>query len=221
MTAILKRSDKKQAKRQRILVAGLDVFSQAGYAGTTMDAIAEAADVSKPTLYMYFGSKEQLFEAIMLSGRDEMLEPFDLSSADMVADLLTFAWNYANVVMKPEFLSLARLIIAEAQRFPAIGRAYQQAGPDRVLKGMMTYLELQKKNDHLIFEDAELAAQDLWALILSAPRNQALHMPDKIPKRAAIARYVNNGLAVFLKAYSTKPTQDIERLNGLLKNQKH
>ena len=221
MTTILKRSDKKEAKRQRILDAGLEVFSQAGYAGTTMDAIALAADVSKPTLYMYFGSKEQLFEAIMLSGRDEMLEPFDLSSADMVADLLTFAWNYVGVVMKPQFLSLARLIIAEAQRFPAIGRAYQQAGPDRVLKGMMTYLEQQKKNRKLTFDDAELAAQDLWALILSAPRNQALHMPDKIPKRAAIARYVNNGLAVFLKAYSSEPTKDIEKLNDLLKNQRN
>jgi TetR/AcrR family transcriptional regulator, mexJK operon transcriptional repressor len=216
MTAILKRSDKKKAKRQRILDAALEVFSETGYAGTTMDAIALAADVSKPTLYMYFGSKEQLFEAIMLSGRDEMLEPFDLNSADMVSDLLIFAWNYAGVVMKPQFLSLARLIIAEAQRFPAIGRAYQEAGPDRVLKGIMTYLEQQKKNGRLTFNDAELAAQDLWALILSAPRNQALHMPDKTPKRAAVARYVNNGLEVFLKAYSTHPTKDIERLKNLL-----
>jgi TetR/AcrR family transcriptional regulator, mexJK operon transcriptional repressor len=111
---------------------------------------------------------------------------------------------------------LARLIIAEAQRFPAIGRAYQEAGPDRVLKGIMTYLEQQKKNGRLTFNDAELAAQDLWALILSAPRNQALHMPDKTPKRAAVARYVNNGLEVFLKAYSTHPTKDIERLKNLL-----
>lgn len=216
MNTALKRNVKKQAKRQRILDAALEVFSQDGYTGTSMDAIALAADVSKPTLYMYFGSKEQLFEAIMLSGRDEMLEPFDLSSADMVGDLLTFAWNYAGVVMKPQFLSLARLIIAEAQRFPAIGRAYQEAGPDRVLQGIMTYLDLKKKSGQLAFDDAELAAQDLWALILSAPRNQALHMPDKIPKRAAIARYVNNGLAVFLRAYSTKPAEDVVRLKSLL-----
>ncbi len=216
MKAILKRSDKKEAKRQRILDAALEVFSEAGYAGTSMDAIALAADVSKPTLYMYFGSKEQLFEAIMLSGRDEMLETFDLSSADMVSDLHSFAWNYADVVMKPQFLSLARLIIAEAQRFPSIGKAYQEAGPDRVLRGIMDYLEQQKKNGRLTFDDAELAAQDLWALILSAPRNQALHMPDKIPKRAAIARYLNNGLKVFLKAYSTKPKKDLEALDRLL-----
>ena len=157
---------------------------------------------------------------LMLVGRDEMLGPFDLSSPDMIADLHAFAWNYAGVVMNPQYLSLARLIIAEAHRFPAIGRAYQGAGPDRVLKGMMTYLELKRKNGQLAFDDAELAAQDLWALILSAPRNQALHMPDRIPRRAAIARSINNGLAVFLKAYSTNPPHDIERLENLLQKQK-
>jgi TetR/AcrR family transcriptional regulator, mexJK operon transcriptional repressor len=215
MTTVLKRSIKKQAKRQRILDAALNLFSQEGYDGTSMDAIAQSAEVSKPTLYMYFGSKEQLFEAIMLSGRDEMLEPFDLSTADMVGDLHKFAWNYARVVMRPQFLSLARLIISETQRFPAIGRAYQQAGPDRVLKGMINFLNQKKKNRQLVFEDAELAAQDLWALILSAPRNQALYMPENVPDQKTIARYVNNGLYIFLKAYSTNPIQDIKRLQSL------
>lgn len=216
MTAVPQRSHRKELKSQRILNAALEVFAQEGYAGTSMDAIALAAEVSKPTLYMYFGSKEQLFEALMLLRRDEMLQPFEQSSSDMVKDLLTFAWNYADVVMKPQFLSLARLIIAEAQRFPAIGRAYQEAGPDRVLKGIMAYLERQRKSGQLAFDDAELASQDLWALILSAPRNHALYMPDSIPDHAATARYVHNGLAVFLKAYSTKPDEDIGRLNSLL-----
>lgn len=216
MIVVLSKFLKKQAKRQRILKVALEVFAQDGYAGATMHSIAIAADVSKPTLYMYFGSKEQLFGAIMLQGRDAMLEPFDLSSDDMVQDLHSFAWSYASVVMKPQFLSLARLIIAEAQRFPAIGRSYQQAGPDRVLSGMMDFLETHKKSGHLIFDDAELAAQDLWALILSAPRNQALHMPDRIPNKREIARYLHNGLKIFLKAYSAKSKQDIERLSSLI-----
>jgi TetR/AcrR family transcriptional regulator, mexJK operon transcriptional repressor len=218
MTLAMPRHDRKEAKRQRILDAALEVFARDGYAGTSMDAIALGAAVSKPTLYMYFGSKELLFEAIMLARRDEMLEPFEQSSADMVADLLGFAWNYADVVMTPAFLSLARLIIAEAQRFPAIGQAYQEAGPDRVLQGIMNYLTRQRKIGRLVFEDAELAAQDLWALILSAPRNQALHMPDRIPDHNAIARYVHNGLAVFLKAYSTDGAGNIARLHHLLKS---
>jgi AcrR family transcriptional regulator len=180
-----------------------------------MDAIAAKAAVSKPTLYQYFGTKEQLFTEIMLAERNTMLLAFDHPGTDMVAELHHFAWHYADTVMRPEFLSLARLIIGEAQRFPEIGRAYQAAGPDRVLAGMITYLTRQRDAGKLVFDDAELAAEDLWGLILSAPRNQALHLPDRIPGRAELARYIHNGLRVFLKAYATDPARDLAQLQTI------
>lgn len=205
-------SPRQAEKHQRILTAALKVFSKEGYRAASMDAIAITAKVSKPTLYQYFGSKEQLFECMMVSKRDYMLESFERSSADMVRDLHEFAWHYAAIVMKPEFLSLARLIIGEAHRFPDIGRAYQKAGPDRLLQGIIAYLEGQRAEGRLKFDDGELAAQDLWSLILSAPRNAALHIPDDLPSRKEIKRYLDNGLKVFLKAYSTAPDSDLARL---------
>lgn len=205
-------SPRQQKKRARILDAALEVFSHSGYSGASMDAIAEMAEVSKPTLYMYFGSKEQLFESMMLARRDAMLMAFLDPSGNMVEDLHTFAWQYAATVMDPSMLSLARLIIGESQRFPEIGRAYQKAGPDRLLQGIIIYLEDQKTNGRLAFADGELAAEDFWALILSAPRNKALHMPDEVPGKAAIRRHVENGLRVFLRAYSTDPDRDIRQL---------
>lgn len=216
MSGLSPRVLNKQAKERRILEAALWVFSNEGYSGASMDAIAARAEVSKPTLYQYFGGKDQLFAAIMLSGRDRMLDAFEHPSPEgLVKDLHIFAWEYADTVMRPEFLSLARLIIAEAQRFPAIGRDYQASGPDRVLAGMMDYLLRQRDAGRLAFADAELAAQDLWALILSAPRNQALHIPDPLPSRAEIKRYIDNGLRVFLAAYSTSPAEDHAALAAL------
>lgn len=211
-----KLSARQLAKQQRILSAALKVFSEAGYNAASMDAIAIEAEVSKPTLYMYFGSKEQLFESMMVAQRDLMLEPFENTSGDMVRDLVDFAWHYADVVMRPEFLSLARLIIGEAQRFPEIGRAYQKAGPDKLLNGIIAYFEAQRAQAHLVFEDGELAAQDFWALILSAPRNQALHIPDEIPGRATVRRYLENGLKVFIRAYSTRIENDLGHLAEIL-----
>jgi len=208
-------SPRQQKKRARILDAALKVFSQSGYSGASMDAIAETAEVSKPTLYMYFGSKEQLFENMMLARRDAMLEAFLDPSGNMVDDLHAFAWRYADAVMDKNMLSLARLIIGESQRFPEIGRAYQKAGPDRLLQGIIIYLEDQKQKGRLTFEDGELAAEDFWALILSAPRNKALHIPDDVPGKAAIRRYVENGLRVFLRAYSKHPDSDIRHLKKL------
>jgi AefR-like transcriptional repressor, C-terminal domain len=112
-------------------------------------------------------------------------------------------------------LSLARLIIGEVSRFPEIGRAYQASGPDHLLRGIMRYLEGQRDAGRLVFDDAELAAQDLWGLILSAPRTQALYMPDTLPDGATLKRYITNGLRVFLKAYSTNPAQDLDQLAAL------
>jgi AcrR family transcriptional regulator len=220
MTALppgLPRRQQNRLNRERtILDAALTVFAAQGYSGTTMDAVAAEAGVTKPTLYSYFPSKEQLFQAMMLGKRDLMLDVFDHPSGKgMVADLHGFAWAYADTVMRPDMLSLARLIIGEVQRFPEIGRAYQASGPDHLLRGIMRYLEGQRDAGRLAFDDAELAAQDLWGLILSAPRTQALYIPDAVPDRAILERYITNGLGVFLKAYSTSPAQDLERLTAL------
>ncbi|MET2828414.1 TetR/AcrR family transcriptional regulator [Mesorhizobium shangrilense] len=220
MTVLPRRQQNRIDRERRILAAGLKVFSETGYSGATMDAVAVEAGLSKPTLYQYFQSKEALFSAMMVGERDQMLEFFQHPSGKgMVADLLGFAWDYADTVLRPDLLSLARLIIGEVQRFPEIGLAYQEFGPDRLLRGIMDYLEGRRADGQLAFEDAELAAQDLWGLILSAPRTQALYMPDRPPSRAHVARYLNNGLRVFLKAYSTRPEDDLAALEALISAQ--
>lgn len=216
MTALSRRAQNRIDRERRILEAALKVFSEQGYSGTTMDAVAAEAGLSKPTLYQYFDSKEALFQAMMHGKGDVMLTVFEHPSpGGMVADLLGFAWAYADTVMRPDMLSLARLIIGEVQRFPEIGRAYQSSGPDELLRGIMAYLTGQRAAGRLSFDDAELAAQDLWGLILSAPRTQALYLPDSQPTRAQLGRYIMNGLRVFLRAYSTHPMHDLEQLEAL------
>jgi AcrR family transcriptional regulator len=46
-----------------MVAAAAPIFRERGYASTSMDDVAEAAGISKPMLYAYFGSKEQLFAA--------------------------------------------------------------------------------------------------------------------------------------------------------------
>lgn len=216
MTQLPRRQQNRLNRERQILDAALKVFAAMGYSGASMDAVAAGAGVTKPTLYSYFPSKESLFQAMMLGKRDRMLDVFEHPSPEgMVQDLYTFAWDYADTVMRPEMLSLARLIIGEVQRFPEIGRAYQASGPDHLLRGIMRYLDSQREAGRLDFDDAELAAQDFWGLILSAPRTQALYMPDDMPDRATLARYIMNGLKVFLKAYSTAPAGDLIQLEAL------
>ncbi|MBL8584805.1 MAG: TetR/AcrR family transcriptional regulator [Rhizobiaceae bacterium] len=217
MSALPRRQQNRLDRERRILDAALRVFSETGYSGATMDAVALDAGLSKPTLYQYFPSKEALFSAMMLGQRDRMLAAFEHPAGKgMAAELLGFAWDYADTVMRPDMLSLARLIIGEVQRFPEIGRAYQATGPDRLLRGIMDYLERRRALGDLVFDDAELAAQDFWGLILSAPRTRALYMPDDPPERAEVARYLHNGLRVFLRAYATRPDAELAKLEALI-----
>jgi AcrR family transcriptional regulator len=217
MTALPRRQQNRIAKKKRILEAAQTVFASEGYSGATMDAVATKAGLTKPTLYQYFASKEALFAAMMTARRDDMLLAFEApKQASMVAQLYAFAWAYADTVMRPDLLSLARLIIGEAQRFPEIGQTYQASGPDRVLAGMMDYLTAQRDAGRLVFEDAELAAQDLWGLILSAPRTLALYKPDDPPARTEVARYLENGLRVFLRAYSVDAAGDVAELDKVI-----
>lgn len=217
MNQISRRAQNRLNTQERILKAAIKVFAETGYSGASMDVIAAEAGLTKPTLYNHFPSKEALFEAMMTAPRDVMLLAFDPTDGkDMVEQLLTFAWSYADTVMRPEFLSLARLIIGEAQRFPDVGRAYQQSGPDQVLRGLMGFLSAQRADGRLAFEDAELAAEDFWGLILSAPRNRALHVPDAVISRADLARYVHNGIRTFLRAYSTDAPRDLARLQSAI-----
>jgi len=217
MSDLSRRELNRIAREKTLLDAALVVFVRAGYSGASMDSVAAEAGMTKPTLYKYFDSKEALFTAMMEAQRDNMLLAFDdPKPAMMVRQLHTFAWGYAKIVMRPDMLSLARLIIGETQRFPEIGRAYQAAGPDRVFEGMVEYLSVLRDAGRLVFEEADLAAQDLWGLVLSGVRTRALYEPESVPETDEISRAVNNGLRVFLRAYSADVEADLVQLETVI-----
>ena len=67
-----------------ILRAGLEFFSQFGFRGSTIDQVAELANLSKPNLLYYFPSKEAIYTALLAQLLDDWLEP--LKSLDRDGD---------------------------------------------------------------------------------------------------------------------------------------
>ena len=154
-----RREQNRLEKHARALDAALTVFSQKGYAATTMDAIAAEAGLTKPTLYQYFPGKDYLFREMMLAPHNEMMMAFDQSADEChVRQLWEFSWAYAKIVMHPDYLALARLVMGDALRYPEIARAYQANGPDKVLKGLSQFMAEQAERGNLLIDDAELAA---------------------------------------------------------------
>ena len=207
-----RKAEKKQAKRRLILNAALDAFSNNGYDGVSMDHIAKEAKVSKPTLYQYFGDKDQLFNAVLAEGSAHILSPLETPKDNLVDQLWDFSWTYADYVLMPEMLSLARLILGEAMRRPDSAEAYYQQGPGNAFKGIYDFVKSCVQQDLLEVEDIGLAAENLWSLILSGQRDYHLHYVHAEPDRTEIARVIHHGLRVFLKIYSTNTKADLQSL---------
>jgi AcrR family transcriptional regulator len=81
--------------RQRLRRAALRIFAECGYAGASVQAIVDAAKVTKPTLYYYFGSKAGLYQALIDWAHDERFHLMREAarSGGALAEQLTAIWT--------------------------------------------------------------------------------------------------------------------------------
>jgi AcrR family transcriptional regulator len=116
-----------EARPAEILDEALTVFSARGFAAAKLDEVAKVAGVSKGTLYLYFESKEALFEAMAL----ELMRVPVLAQLDTIAkaetateglrQLMTFM---TRMLEDPRRSALPKLIIAESAGFPELARIW-------------------------------------------------------------------------------------------------
>ncbi len=133
------RTPASQQRRRDILLAGKKVFFKEGYQLASVDRIAEVAGTTKRTVYDHFGSKDLLFAEVMAFAGNQFVAL--LPSADDLPEnpadgMRAFATRFVEIVSAPDSLRFQRLVIAEAQRQPAMGRAlYESAvlGAEKVL----------------------------------------------------------------------------------------
>ncbi len=197
-------------KRRAIIEAATTVFLQKGYLGTSMEEIAALAAVSKQTLYKQFADKERLFTEIILGTIDQAGQPLFTELAGLAAaddldlehDLRTLARQLVTTVMQPDVLRLRRLIIAEAVRFPELGRAYFERGPGRTVAALAPLLEALADRGLLRVDDAVTAAQHFLWLAISVPINEAMLRGSDDASPAELERHADAGLGAFLAAYS-------------------
>ena len=87
-----------RAKREAILEAGLDVFSEAGFRGATLDRIAQASGLSKPNMLYYYPSKDAIYEALLGRLLDTWLDP--LKAIDPDGDPLIEIMTYVRLKLR-------------------------------------------------------------------------------------------------------------------------
>ncbi|WP_430785176.1 TetR/AcrR family transcriptional regulator [Actinoplanes sp. G11-F43] len=200
---------RKERKRQEILDAALTEFLEQGYRGAGMDRIAARAAASKVTVYAHFADKQALFEAVFTRAIAEAersnaaLTATLAESGDLRRDLTAFARSHISAVTQPHLVSLRRLIIGEAGRFPGLARAWHRAAPDRGHATLAAAITRLGERGLVGAPDPLLAAQHLNHLILSIPLNEAMFAVRERHDPADLHRWADEAVRVWLAAYGT------------------
>ena len=208
----MRATSRTQRKRQSILEAATDLFLRNGYPGTSMDEVAQRADVSKQTVYAQFASKEALFVAMVGAmtsaaagqvNNEVGVVPRD--GKEVAGYLRAYAERQLMVVLTPRLMQLRRLVIGEAGRFPQLGRAVYEGGPMRAIGAVASALKNLADRGLLAIDDPVMAASHFNWLVMGDPVNRAMLLgDDAIPTRAALRRHAANAVRAFLEGYGAR-----------------
>ncbi|HEY8219247.1 MAG TPA: TetR/AcrR family transcriptional regulator [Methylobacter sp.] len=191
-------------KRQAILDAATRAFIAHGYSGASMETIAEAAPVSKPTLYNHFKSKQDLFAAVIECRCEAFLSAFSsvqIESNDPVAGLSAIADAFIDLVYADEALQLYRLIIAEQQHFPELGKQIYRSGPEPVLRQMASYLAELNARGILKIADLEASSHLFLDMLKGDQHFRCLLGLQSGLSETAKQRLISTVVSFFLKGH--------------------
>lgn len=201
MDELKNRSD---LKRDQILKVAGQLFMEHGFTAVTMESIAEAAPVSKPTLYNHFESKAALFFAVMEARADFLFHTIEgeIKHDRSVEETLTkLAHSFLDVVLRPEAIRMYRIMIAEASNFPELGNIFYQSGPRRVSQLISDYLAKEHKEGRLYVENPDLSANFFINMIKGNGHMQCiLALKEKIPPKER-AEIIDYAVKVFLSGH--------------------
>jgi AcrR family transcriptional regulator len=192
-------------KREKILQAATELFTEKGFVNTNVEDIAVAAGVSKQTVYSHFGSKENLFAVAVdakckSSGIDEEFINMDDPPAEFLPQI---ARRFLKLMMSHEALRVYTVCTVSAETHPELGATFFEHGPLRTVEVLANYIVHQNQLGNLRTEDAHHAAWQFFCM-LKAEAHMRLQFNLKPVKQTALESYVDSCVAMFLRAYSSK-----------------
>ena len=194
------------ARREAILDVASEVFSAEGYAAASMSHIASRLGGSKGTLYNYFKSKEELFAAhVQHQCECRVGEAFapPLIGDNPVEILAGLAERVLTAIVSEEAATFYSLIVSEAQRNPAIGRAFYDNGPRKGVERVAEYLARAQADGQMIVDDCQLAAEEFLSLVHGSLHWKRVLNVVPNPTRAQIHSQARRAAEVFVRAYGS------------------
>jgi len=195
-------------KRKAIVEAAARVFVTQGYADAGMDEIAREAGVAKQTLYSHFGSKAQLFEAIIQDRCTQLLGADEDGAAPPAGDdhaaevaLTRAGERFLRVVLDPDSVALFRAIVSESIRFPELAEVFYRAGPDRAVAELAETLRGFDRAGALRVADAEASANMFYAMLKGDIHMRCILGMRENPPRGEIEAWTARVVGDFIAAH--------------------
>jgi TetR/AcrR family transcriptional repressor of mexJK operon len=197
-----------ERKRQAIVAAARGIFVEHGY-DAGMDLIADAAGVSKVTIYNHFGSKEQLFTEVISEAFEQALggAPGQALSSlpgdgDLRETLTAMARGWVAGITRPEVTDLRLLVIGVAHRFPELARKWLERSPQRFAPVIADILRDLSGRGDLDVPDPDLAVIQFYALTVYPHIVRSMFGVQLDPR--VTEDLLASGVDMFLSYYTAK-----------------
>lgn len=199
---------KDPGKRAAICEAARELFMKQGF-DASMDAIAEAASVSKATVYSHFGDKESLFREIIAVECQRNRPPDALPPSrleDFRALLQAFGERLTAFLDRPDVNDLQRLLVSQSARYPRMAQLFFESGPSSTLDALGVLIRHGIAQGYLAIDNPAVASDQLLGMWrgLHCLRSQLGLAVVRSPQQ--ITEHVRSCVDVFLKAYAAPPT---------------
>jgi AcrR family transcriptional regulator len=153
--------------RGRIIKAAGQLFRDQGYARTTTRTIAAAAGITEITLFRHFGTKANLFSAVVetYTGGDSLAQAIESQdSGDFQQDMLQIGKLFMKVLQTRR--DAIRLMLCESTHFPEV-REITAQNPAMLRQPLANYLRREIKKGNIIDLDADVLAQSFLGMFFS------------------------------------------------------
>jgi AcrR family transcriptional regulator len=191
-------------KAKKVIAAALRLIVEHSFPHASMEAIAREAGVSKATLYAYFPSKDKLFEYLIVAECRKISASLVMPDLDLgLAEALRgFAKQYIRLFVDrdPGRFAFFHALLREAGQFPELAMLMVESGPRADASRLAGLMDEARRRGLLDIVDAGLAARQFLSLVRGdLPMENFLGLPA--PTEAEIAKTIEDGLALFLRAY--------------------
>lgn len=159
-----------EARPDEVLDAAIQLFSEKGYASTTVEEIARRAGLSKGAVYLYFPSKKALLEGLVNRAiapiADTAIEAFAHHRGDPRPVIRRFLGLIAASIGSPKAFAVPKLVIREAANAPEIATMYREQVLDRMIPALTMLIRQGIEGGHIRPVDPELTVRSVVGPIL-------------------------------------------------------